>query len=342
MKKLFQFTFIILLAFFFQSCMSSCNNTPDPDSSKKEGWYDGKIKVGHLVALDMAPLFVAKEAGFFKEEGLDLETVFFSNPGDNNASLAGGSIQFSTNPFTLPYFAENSGVPMRIISTAGGIGIIQVIIHGKYNIETVEDLVKWIKANPDKKLKIGVLKGDTLEMIVYKMLKDNGLTYEDVEMVWFNDLLAMVQTFQTKQIDVLSHIKPYTTNLIVNEGAKVLTDNSKIWGYGTPNCTVSIMEEFGKKYPETVKAYLRAIKKGFELVVNNPERAAELLDGGNYYKVEKDVLLYAFKTQPKEVILKPDIEGMMIAISDLFNAGYIKKPEKNIVDTKFLDAIGSK
>ena len=83
-----------------------------------------KVKAGHLVALDMAPLFVGKESGCFEKAGLDVETIFFANPGDNNAALAGGSIDFSTNPFTLPFFAANSGVPIRVISGAGGWGII--------------------------------------------------------------------------------------------------------------------------------------------------------------------------------------------------------------------------
>ena len=59
--------------------------------------------------------------------GLDVETVFFANPGDNNAALAGGAIDFSTNPFTLPFFAANSGVPIRVIAAAGGWGGIEVI-----------------------------------------------------------------------------------------------------------------------------------------------------------------------------------------------------------------------
>ena len=63
--------------------LPACNGSVEQE---KEGFYQGKIKVGHLVALDMAPLFVAKEKGYFKEEGLDVETVFFSNPGDNNCS----------------------------------------------------------------------------------------------------------------------------------------------------------------------------------------------------------------------------------------------------------------
>jgi hypothetical protein len=77
-----------------------------------------KVKAGHLVALDMAPLFVGTESGCFEKAGLDVETIFLANRGDNNAALAGGSIDFS-NPFTLPFFAANSGAPIRVISGAG-------------------------------------------------------------------------------------------------------------------------------------------------------------------------------------------------------------------------------
>ena len=235
---------ILFVAIPLLMAVTSCNWGNKNNTANKEGFYPGKIKVGHLVALDMAPLFIAKEAGYFKEEGLDVQTVFFSNPGDNNAALVGGSLQFTTNPFTLPYFASNSGIKMRIISSAGGLGIMEVVIQGKYNISDVKQLVAWIKAHPGQKLKIAVLKGDTLEMIIQKLLADNGLTYDDVEMVWFNDLLAMVQSFQTKQVDILSHIKPYTTEMIVKYGAKSLATNTDVWGEGTPNCTVNVMQDF--------------------------------------------------------------------------------------------------
>jgi ABC-type nitrate/sulfonate/bicarbonate transport system substrate-binding protein len=334
MKKLN--IFIVAIALFMG--VSSCNSGNKTES--KEGFYKGTIKVGHLVALDMAPLFLAKEAGYFKEEGLDdVQTVFFSNPGDNNAALAGGSLQFSTNPFTLPYFGVNSGIKMQIISGAGGLGIMEVIIQGEFGISDVKQMVAWIKAHPDKKLKIAVLKGDTLEMIVQKMLADNGLTYKDVEMVWFNDLLAMVQSFQTKQVDILSHIKPYTTEMIVKHGAKSLTTNTEVWGEGTPNCTVAVLDDFAAKYPGTCKAYLRAIRKGFQLLVDNPEKATDILIKGNYYKVDKDVLLYAIKNQPKKVILRANQEGIMLAINAMVKGGYIKEPTKNIINTTFLDEI---
>ena len=190
----------------------------------------------------------------------------------------------------------------------------------------------WIKAHPGKKLKIAVLKGDTLEMIVQKMLADNGLTYADVDMVWFNDLLAMVQTFQTKQVEILSYIKPYTTDMIVHYGAKSLTTNTEEWGEGTPNCTVAVMQDFLAKYPVTCAAYLRCLEKGFHFMVDSPVQATDLLVKGNYYKVDRDVLLYDMQNQSKKVTLRPNEAGMMLAINAMVKAGYIKQPQKDIVD----------
>src|SRR5258708_4688024 len=112
-----------------------------------------KIKVGHLVALDMAPLFVAKEAGYFEKYGLDVTPVFFTNPGDNNAALAGGAIDLSINPFTLPFFAANSKVPIRVVAAAGGWGVMQVVADGKLGIHSFSEMADYIKKNPKKKIK---------------------------------------------------------------------------------------------------------------------------------------------------------------------------------------------
>lgn len=330
--------FILFLCLALTLCMAGCKN--GGGETTDDGIFKGTIKVGHLVALDMAPLFVAKEAGYFKEQGMDVELVFFPNPGDNNAALANGSIQFSTNPFTLPYLGNNAGDPMRIVTGAGGLGIMQVVIQGKYGIGTLEQLKQWILDHPGQKLKIAVLEGDTLEMIVFRMLKNLGLSYDDVEIVRLNDLLAMVDVFRNGEVDILSHIKPYTTDLIVHNGALPLTDNSAIWGVGTPNCTVSVMEDFGKKYPNTVKGYIRAIRKGFRLTVDDPGRAVALLTQGNYYKVDDTVLRYAFDHQPKEVRLDPNEAGMKIAIDDLVSAGHMKAvPKAQVVDLSFLKAV---
>ncbi len=330
---------ILTTSLLLGGCMENFQKEKTKNITEKpqEGFYPGTVTVGHLVALDMAPLFIAKENNYFKEAGIDVETIFFANPGDNNTALAGDSIQISVNPFTLPYFAQNSGIPMRIVSTAGGLEIIQVVIQGKFKVETTSELKKYITKNPHKKLKIGVLQGDTLEMIVNTMLENENLTYDDVEMVWFNDLLAMVEAFKNEQVDILSHIRPYTNDLEVNYGAKVLINNGQAWGKATPNCTTAVMKNFLEKYPKTVEAYLKAIEKGFKFLIEHPEASAEILTKGNYYKVGQEVLEHAFKNQPKEIILQPNKKGMKIVIDKMVSMGYIKSPKIDIVKTEILE-----
>lgn len=282
-----------------------------------------KVKAGHLVALDMAPLFVAKESGCFLKFGLDVETVSFSNPGDNNAALAGGEIDFSTNPFTLPFFAANGGVPIRTISAAGGWGIMQVVADGKLGIDSMESLAQYIKKSPGK-LKIATLQGDTLELILTRSFAQYGIPVEKVEMVYFNDLLAMVDSFRSGKVDLLSHIKPYTTDMVKNKGAKVVTDNARTWTIGTPNTVVSVLDKTLTKRPEIVEAYLNGLLCAADIINGEPEKAVALLSKGTYYRVPTDVLLQAFKSAPAPISFVPDVASVQSVVADLTKLGYIK------------------
>lgn len=347
MKKIFPLTIALLViliiwVFVMKSKNYKTNkiNQPSKTTQQISWFYNWTIKVWHLVALDMAPMFLAKEAGYFKEEWLDVETVFFSNPGDSNAALAWWELQFNINPFTLPFLAQNQWIPMRIISNAWGHGIIEVVIQWDYWLRNIEAITKYIKNNPWKKLKIWTLKGDTLDMIIYRSFLEKWLTYDDFEMIRFNDLLAMVQAFQTKQIDILWHIRPYTTELVLQYSGIVLTNNDQVWWKGTPNTTTVVMQSFMEKYPETIKAYLRAQKKWAALLTNNPEEAVKLLVKGNYYRVDKETLLFALRQyQWQEIILKTNVSGIKNAIDDMVTQGYIKPIDMSIITTSFLDQL---
>lgn len=298
-----------------------------------------KVKAGHLVALDMAPLFLAKEGGCFAKYDLDVETVFFANPGDNNAALAGGEIDFSTNPFTLPFFAANAGVPIRTIAAAGGWGIMQVIADGKLKINSVEDLKKHVMSG-GKKLKFASLQGDTLELILTRIFRTNGIPDSAVEIVNFDDLLAMVDAFRSGQVDVLSHIKPYTTDFVVNKGATLITDNAKIWSPHTPNTVVSVLEKTLQTRPQIVEAYLKGLLCAADMINKDPEAAVKILSAKNaYYRVSPEVLLNAFKNAAEPVSFVPDLDAIQSVVDDLSALGYIKGNKTKAVDIFRLDII---
>ncbi len=282
-----------------------------------------KVKVGHLVALDMAPLFVAKESGCFAQNGLDVDTVFFANPGDNNAALAGGKIDFSINPFTLPFFAANSGVPIRVISAAGGWGVMEVIASHQLGFRSFGDLKAYIKAGKPK-LKIATLQGDTLELILTREFARYGIDSKDVDFVYFNDLLAMVEAFRTGQVDMLSHIKPYTTEMVATKGATVLANNAQAWSLHTPNTVVSVLDGTLTGRPQVVRAFLKGLVCGADLINHSPDKAVALLSKGNYFRVSPAVLLSSFRSAPAPISFVPDVDAIQSVVTDLTKLGYIK------------------
>lgn len=298
-----------------------------------------KVKAGHLVALDMAPLFVAAETDCFTKNGIEVETVFFANPGDNNAALAGGAIDFSTNPFTLPFFAANSGVPLKVISAAGGWGVMEVVAQKELNLSSISELKAYTKTQ-ERKLKIATLQGDTLELILTREFEKNDISLKDVELIYFNDLLAMVESFRNGQVDILSHIKPYTSEMVASKGATVLTNNAQTWSNSTPNTVVSVLDETLVNRPNVVQAYLKGLICAAKLINDDPEKATEILDKGNYFRVDKKVLAGAFKSAPAPISFVPDVAAVQSVVSDLSALGYIKGNTK-AVDIFALEMIKS-
>ena len=282
-----------------------------------------KVTAGHLIALDMAPLFVGGESGCFKEQGLEVDTRFFANPGDNNAALAGGAIDFSTNPFTLPFFAANSGVPIKVISAAGGWGVMEVIADGELGLNSMEALAEHVKAGKPK-LTAAVLQGDTLELILVTELAKRGLEPDAIEFVYFDDLLAMVEAYRSGNVDILSHIKPYTSEMVASRGATVLTNNASTWSTNTPNTVVSVLEETLTERPQVVEGYLKGLICAADIINNEPEKAVDLLEKGNYFRVSSDVLKGAFASAPKPISFVPDVAAVQQVVDDLVKMQYVR------------------
>jgi ABC-type nitrate/sulfonate/bicarbonate transport system substrate-binding protein len=300
-----------------------------------------KIKVGHLVAIDLAPLFVAKETNCFKDQGLDVDTVFFASPGDNNAALAGKVVDVSINPFTLPFFAANSGVPIRVIASAGGWGVMEVVAQGKLGLHSIGDVKAYVQAKKPK-LKVGTLQGDTLELILTRAFDKEGISDKDVDIVYFNDLLSMVEAFRSGQLDILSHIKPYTTDMVETKGATVLTSNAQTWSTTTPNSVASVLESTIAQRKDLVVAYLKGLQCAADIINKSPEKAAELMSKGNYFRVPPAVLLASLKSAPAPVSFMPDVAVIQGVVDDLTKLGYIKGNTKasDIFRLDILEGIG--
>ena len=192
------------------------------------------INVGHLVGICMSPLFFAHAAGYFKDEGLNVQLKFMPNPGDAITALVSNAMDIIHNPFTNAYVAAAQGAPLRIIAGSGAGGLF-VIAQKESGIKTMADLA----AAKGKGLKVGTMRFNTFELTLYRALQQNNLSYSDYNVVWFNDTLSMAAAFEAKAVDVVTHVEPFATRLVDALGGVPLASNLDVWGPHGPDCVTN-------------------------------------------------------------------------------------------------------
>jgi len=79
---------------------------------------DTAVKVGYLPVTGHAKFFVAKEQGFFKKEGLDVDLVEFQNSADGINAVVAGKLDVGAFGTTAPLVFYSKGSDLKII---GGI-----------------------------------------------------------------------------------------------------------------------------------------------------------------------------------------------------------------------------
>lgn len=290
------------------------------------------IQVGHLVGICMSPLFYAHATGMFAAEGLKVELKFMPNPGDALTALTAGVQHIVHIPFTNIIVAATNGAPVRIIGGSGAGGLF-LIAQGATGVKSMADLQKA----KGKGLKVGAMRVNTFELMLYRALANAGLKYDDFQMVWFNDVLSMAAAFEAKAIDLVTHVEPFATRLVDKLGGVSIASNLDVWGKDGPDCVTSARSDFVEKYPEATKRYLRALLKADAAIKADREKAVDILDKGKYYRVDRETLRAALPRQMPQVnLIGAGEQGMRVAIADMTALGYIKQVPPTLIDFRFL------
>jgi ABC-type nitrate/sulfonate/bicarbonate transport system substrate-binding protein len=290
------------------------------------------INVGHLVGICMSPLFFADAMGYFKDEKLKVQLKFMPNPGDALTALTSGAMNVIHVPFTNFLAAANNGAPVRIIAGSGAGGIF-LVSQGSTGIRNMDDLARA----KGKGLKIGAMRVNTFELMLFRALTNAGLSYSDFQMVWFNDVLSMAAAFEAKAVDLCTHVEPFSTKMVDQLGGLPVTSNLAVWGPDGPDCVTGTRADFVEKYPQTTTRYIRALLRADREIKADRERAVEVLDRGKYYRVDGKTLRAALPRQlPQVDLTRGGDKGMAIAVNDMTSLGYIRKLPDTVMDFRFL------
>ena len=125
-----------------------------------------KISIGYLSSTGQGKFFIAKDAGIFEKNGLDVTLVEFSNSGDGIAAVRAGKLDAGAFGSLAPLIHIAQGADIRVI---GGImGGDQAVITRKENAGSVK------KLSDLKGKKIATIRLGTADAIVRGGLKKEG------------------------------------------------------------------------------------------------------------------------------------------------------------------------
>ena len=257
MKKISKILILCLIIVLAVSCGKSKNNQ--------------KIKI----VLDWVPntnhtgLYVAKDLGYFKEEGLDVEIVQ-PPEGSTTALIGAGGAEFgiSFQDTLAKSFAKESPVPVTAVAA--------ILQHNTSGIISLKE--KGIDS--PKKLegkKYATWEDNIEQAILKKLVTDDKGDFSKVKLIPYT--ITDVVTGLKSDVDAVWVY--YAWDGIATERAGLHTNFLKIRDYGEEldyySPVIIANNDFLKKNPEIAKKVLKAIKKGYEYAMKNPEKSAKIL-----------------------------------------------------------------
>ena len=215
-------------------------------------------------------LYVAQDQGYFAEEGLEVEIV---QPPEDGADLlvASGKAQFgvSFQDSMAPGVAGDNALPTTAVATLVQHNTSGLLARKGEGMERPKGLEGKRYSTWDLPVEKAMVK-DIVE-------KDGG-DFSQVELIpsTVTDEVSALESNSTDSIWVF-----YAWGGIATEVANLATDYiafkdiNPVFDYYTPVLIAN--NDFLATDPETAKAFLRALKKGYEFAIEDPHAAAEIL-----------------------------------------------------------------
>ena len=284
------------------------------------------LRVGHLPAGCIQHLLLAQINGLFKKAGLNVVLTQFDGPPPNLQSLVAGAIDVSHNPWTTVIAAYNGGQnDLRIIGGSGKGGIELVAREG--SVKSVAELA----SSANTGLKVGTLRLDTLELVTYGTLKENGRSYSDYKMTFFPSMVGMGEALIHKSVDVASLAQPYGATVVSSANGTYLNDSNQVWGPEASDCVVNVKADFLDKNRSKLETYLHVLDEAAKLRDADFEKALAQLQP--IYQVPQPILSEGLKRQtPQPVLDAAAIQGLHKGVGYLIDLGYLKT---DVIDSVF-------
>ncbi len=274
-KKIFA---ILLTAALMGSALTGCG-TVQNESSSQEPKNDNPNKI--TFALDWTPntnhtgVYVAEQMGYFKDAGLDVEIV---QPSADGAEMMVGAnqAQFGVSfqdTMTSLLAGEKKSAPITAVAAIIQHNTSGIMSRQGEGITSPKGMEGKTYATWEWPIEQNIIK---------ECMEAEGGDFSKLEMIP-ETIDNEVAALKARQIDCLwvyyawAGISAKVADFPVDYFA--FRDIDEVFDYYSP--VIIANDTFLKEYPDTAKAFIDAVARGYEYAIENPDEAGAILVAAN-------------------------------------------------------------
>ena len=260
-----------LLASAMLLLLSACNSGNEAEEMEVSAGDDGllPVKVGIQKIAALTNAWVAEQEGIYEEHGLDVELVEFKSGSESINAQRSGSVDIILSAPGTAMVANESGfdlvaIAQNEISKAEGPDTAAVQVLADSDIESLKNLEGKKVAIYDSR--------NQLVLGLKKIIEEAGA---DISKVTFVEVpfSSMGDALKNGQVDAISLVDPYTTQLVSEGATKVIS-----WNYveSIPEQPIGAWyarSSYVEKNGEAVSRFNDAITASIEYMLEDEERA---------------------------------------------------------------------
>lgn len=255
------------------SACGSDDDQPDPAGVAT------KVSVGVIPIVDVAPIYLGKQQGFFAERGIDLTLVPEQGGAPIVKGVLEGRYQFGFSNVTSLMAAKAGGAPLKAVANGvastgrPGRDFSAVVVAGGSPIRSAKDLAgKRVAVNTLKNL------GDTTvrQSVRQDQGDPSGIKFQAMP---FSD---MPSALQDDRIDAAWVVEPQLSE-VLTQGGQVVASN---YVDTAPDLTVALYftaVPVIDKDPDLVKHFAEAVNESLRYAAAHPEEIRAAV--GTYTKI---------------------------------------------------------
>jgi ABC-type nitrate/sulfonate/bicarbonate transport system substrate-binding protein len=287
-----------------------------------------KLNVGYsAISGDALPAWIAKDAGIFEKNGLDVQLVFFTGGTTAVMALVSADTPIAQLAGAAVVNSVMAGSDAALV--VGGVTSLNYYLMGRPEIKTAEQL---------KGGTVAISRfGSSSDFIARYALQKVGLTPgKDVTIVQIGSTTARVDAALTGRVQA-TVVNPPASIIAQKRGMTVLADLPKL-GLVYQHTSVATTRKYIREHPEIVRRYVKSQVDAVHRIYTDKEASLRALARFIGRTVERDVLEKTWENLLSEAVLPrkqyPSLEGIKTILATELK-GKPGKPE-DFVDSSFI------